>query len=69
MARVDLKADRTARRLLVPAAHLEPGAPAGAVAEALAGELGAMAGWLGLDTVVVGRRGGFAGALAAAVRA
>jgi uncharacterized protein YcaQ len=68
VARVDLKADRAARRLLVLAAHLEAGADPGEVAAALAGELRALAGWLGLDAVVVERRGGFARPLAAAVR-
>jgi len=68
VARVDLKADRQARRLRVPAAHLERGAEPDRVAGALAGELLAMAGWLGLDAVTVGRRGRFAPALAAAVR-
>jgi uncharacterized protein YcaQ len=67
-ARVDLKADRAARRLRVPAAHLEAGVDPGPVAEALAGELRAMADWLGLAGVTVGRRGRFAPALAAAVR-
>jgi uncharacterized protein YcaQ len=68
VARVDLKADRRARRLLVPAAHLERGADADRVAGALAGELLTMAAWLGFDSVTVGRRGRFAPALAAAVR-
>jgi uncharacterized protein YcaQ len=65
-ARVDLKADRAARRLLVQAAHLEPGADAAAVAPALAAELAAMAAWLGLDEVTVQPRGDLAAALARA---
>jgi len=98
VARVDLKADRVARRLLAPAAYLartgpgrpsldpsnfgltgrarlrcagcyleEHGADPGAVAAALAGELRTLAGWLGLERVAVGRRGGFARTLAAAL--
>ena len=43
------------------------GTRAGAL-DALAGELRVMAGWLGLDTVTVERRGPFARELAAAVR-
>jgi len=69
VARVDLKADRTERRLLVLAAYLEPDAKPGVVADALAAELRTMAAWLGLDSVAVGRRGGFARPLAAAVGA
>lgn len=69
VARVDLKADRTERRLFVPAAYLEPDAEPGVVADALAAELRTMAAWLGLDSVAVGRRGGFARAVAAAVDA
>ncbi len=67
-ARVDLKADRAARRLMAPAAYIEPGADPGEVADALAAELLRMAAWLGLDSVYVERRNGFARALAAAVR-
>ena len=52
VARVDLKADRPGQRLLVRAAYREPDTTdAIAVADALAGELRVMAGWLGLDTV------------------
>ncbi len=69
VARVDLKADRGERRLLVQAAHIEPAAEPGAAAAALAAELRAMAAWLDLDAVSVRRRGGFARPLAAAVRA
>jgi uncharacterized protein len=65
VARVDVKADRAERALRVHAAYAEPGAPAGTAA-ALAGELAAFAGWLGLDRVVVGRRGDLARALRAA---
>ena len=67
VARVDLKADRVGRRLMVLSAHLEEGVEVGGVAEALARELRTMAGWLGLEPVVVGRRGALAKALRVAV--
>ena len=63
-ARVDLKSDRKAGRLLVQAAHLEPGATALETAPALAGELARLAGWLGLAQVSVIGRGALAGPLA-----
>lgn len=59
-ARVDLKADRKASRLLVHAAHVEPGYDAARVAQALAGELGATARWLALESIVVGLKGNLA---------
>jgi uncharacterized protein len=68
VARVDLKADRQASRLLVQGAHAEPGAPA-EVADELATELAVMADWLGLERVDVQPRGDLAGALKAAVSA
>jgi hypothetical protein len=67
-ARVDVKSDRPNSRLRVLGAYLEPWAEADAVAPALAPELQALAGWLGLDTVRVGRRGNLGGPLATAVR-
>jgi uncharacterized protein YcaQ len=48
VARVDLKADRQARKLIVQSIHLEPNAPDHAQA-ALQAELDSMAGWLGLN--------------------
>jgi uncharacterized protein YcaQ len=69
VARVDLKADRPARRLLVVAAYLEAHAVAAEVAQKLALELRIMAGWLGLDAVVIKGGGSFAKRLAAAIRA
>lgn len=47
VARVDLKSDRQAGRLLVQSVHFEPGAPP-ETHERLAGELDLMARWLGL---------------------
>jgi hypothetical protein len=51
--RVDLKADRENKRLLVKAAHVQDSHTPGEVAERLAPELKRMAGWLGLDEVRV----------------
>lgn len=65
VARADLKADRRAGVLRVPGAFLEAGRDAGRVAEELAASLREMAGWLGLDGVVVGDRGDLAQALRA----
>jgi uncharacterized protein YcaQ len=67
VARVDLKADRAVGVLRVQSAFREPGTLEGAVAEALAAELGVMATWLGLERVAVERRGDLAPALRAAV--
>ena len=64
--RVCLKADRQAGLLRANASHLEAGYHAEETAGALAGELGKMAGWLGLDGVSVSPRGNLAGALARA---
>jgi uncharacterized protein YcaQ len=63
-ARIDLKAVREASTLLVQAAHLEAGSNAKATAASLAVELREAARWLGLERIVVTRRGSLATALA-----
>jgi uncharacterized protein YcaQ len=68
VGRVDLKADRANGVLLVPGAFAEARAPDG-TAEELAAELRRLAGWLGLQDVVVGRNGDLAAGLAAALAA
>lgn len=67
VARVDLKSDRPRGALLVHGAFGELGIPVDDVVHALAGELAAMATWLGLATVEVGSRGDLAAPLAAVV--
>jgi uncharacterized protein len=69
VARVDLKTDRTHRLLRVLGAFLEADARADEVAPALAAELHTLAAWLGLRGLAMGRRGNFARALGAALRA
>jgi uncharacterized protein len=64
VARVDLKADRAAGLLRIPAAWAEPDAPPELPA-ALAAELHRLAGWLGLDGVAAPERGDLASPLAA----
>ena len=59
-ARVDLKADRAARTLLVLAAHVEHHAPPGPTAEALRQELTLLAAWQGLERVEIGDAGDLA---------
>ena len=60
VGRVDLRAERAARILRVPAAFAEPGVDPVHVADALALELRHFADWLGLDEIVVGDRGDLA---------
>jgi uncharacterized protein YcaQ len=67
VARVDLKADRSADALQVVGAFIEADGSPSRVAEALAGELETMAQWLVLGRVRVGTRGDLAGALRKAV--
>jgi uncharacterized protein YcaQ len=57
VARVDLKADRKARRLRVLAAHAEAGIEPLRVREPLLQELARLASWLGLESIEVGDRG------------
>jgi len=67
VGRLDLKSDRQSGALLVQGSFTEPGVPAGALAEDLAPELHAMAGWLGLADVTVVPRGDLASTLRDAV--
>jgi uncharacterized protein YcaQ len=69
VARVDLKADRRNRTLLVLSAHAEADIDEQRAAEELARELAALADWLGLGDIKVGRRGNFARKLSPSVRA
>jgi hypothetical protein len=69
VGRLDLKADRANRALLVQSAWSEPGAPMTHVAEEVAAELALMAGWLGLERIEVGRRGDLSDELRRAVTA
>lgn len=58
VGRVDLKADRAGRRLLIQAAWAEPGVDHDEVATALHAELRLLGGWLGVEDVVLnGARG------------
>ncbi len=66
VARVDLKSDREGSALLVQAAWAEPSAPSETARE-LASELELMAGWLGLERIVVASRGDLAADLARTV--
>ena len=68
VARVDLKAERKERRLLVRAAFIEADAEPAAVSDALAAELRTLARWLELDGITVERRGTLASALGRALR-
>jgi hypothetical protein len=68
VARVDLKADRRAGVLRVPAAWAEADVPPGQVAERLSEELHRLATWLGLDMVADPERGDLAAPLRAALR-
>ena len=67
VGRLDLKSDRQNSALLVQGSFTEPGVPAGALADDLAPELHAMAGWLGLADVTVVPRGDLASTLRDAV--
>ncbi len=63
VGRLDLKADRANRTLLVQGAFAEPGVPVADLAPDVVSELRAMAGWLGLERVGFGERGDLASPL------
>ena len=67
VGRADVKADRQAGVLRVPAAYAEEDAGHRATARALAAELREMAGWLGMSDVAPGRGGNLIGPLRAAL--
>ena len=68
VGRVDLKADRKARRLLVLNAHEEDSIDVDHCCAGLAGELRAIADWLDLDDIVVERSNRFSRRLAKTVK-
>jgi uncharacterized protein YcaQ len=55
VGRVDLKADRANSKLLVHSVHTEKGVKRSSINDALNAELRAMAAWLQLDQVQIGR--------------
>ncbi len=57
VGRIDLKSDRVNSKLLVPAAHLEPGIETRDVAAPMLEELRLMADWLGLEGLALPRAG------------
>lgn len=67
VGRVDLKADRKAKTLLVQGSYSEPGADQQHVAEELAAELRSLAGWLDLEQIVAKPTGNLSRALRAAL--
>jgi uncharacterized protein YcaQ len=67
VARVDLKADRARRVLLVQSAWVEPGADPTEVAAELRDELRLMADWLELEQIEIAGRGDLAPALSASM--
>jgi uncharacterized protein YcaQ len=69
VARVDLKADRKNRQLLVLATHKEENIDENRSVEHLAEELKSLASWLDLERVKVSRRGPFARKLAEFIKA
>jgi uncharacterized protein YcaQ len=69
VARVDLKADRKNKQLLVLATHKEENIDEDRSVEHLATELESLASWLDLERVKVSRRGSFARTLADCIRA
>ncbi|MFT5140637.1 MAG: hypothetical protein ACI9H8_001708 [Lysobacterales bacterium] len=64
VARLDLKADRKTKQLLVLAAHKEDDIDELACVENLTIELKSLASWLGLERVKISRRSSFARQLA-----
>jgi hypothetical protein len=69
VARVDLKADRKKKQLLVLATHKEENIDENRTVEHLAEELKSLAAWLDLERVKVSRRGSFARKLADCIKA
>ena len=68
VARVDIKADRQSKRLLVLNAHVQEGVDLSACRHSLLRELGELKDWLCLDQISVSRKNSFSRKLAAAVR-